>query len=99
MKTVITQRQRLVLETNAARDKAEALLQNLLDAKRVTERELSRYQREDPMRTVTGRTAIDDAIASTRRMIETLNRSLREAERELAEEEAAGLHEAAGQTA
>jgi len=99
MTTVITQRRRVLLETNAARDKAEALLQNLMDAKRITERELSRFSREDPKRSVTGRSAIDDAIASTRRMIETLNRSLHEAERELAEEEAAGAPQAAGRSA
>ncbi|MEC9374701.1 MAG: hypothetical protein VYC34_12690 [Planctomycetota bacterium] len=75
----ITERQRIVLETNAARDKAEALLRGLLDAKAVTERELSRLRREDPMRQVRGRSAIDNAISSTKRMIDTLNRSLEDA--------------------
>ncbi len=80
---LMTKRQRIMLETNAARDRAEALLKGLLDAKSVTERELARFNREDPMQMVKGRSAIDDAIASTRRMIETLNRSLEDARREV----------------
>lgn len=90
-----TEQQRFVVKTVAARDRAEALLSGLIDAKQVTERELSRLRREDPMRLVKGRSAIDDAIASTRRMIDTLERSLREAEREMAEADRRHLTECA----
>ncbi len=88
---MLTERQRILLETNALRDKAEALLKGLLEAKRVTERELAKFNRPDAMRMVTGRTSIDDGIASTRRMIETLNRSLAQAKRDLDDEDIALL--------
>lgn len=89
----ITQRQLIMLETNALRDKAEALLKGLIDAKTVTERELARLNRPDVMRLVTGRSSIEDGIASTRRMIETLNRSLAQAKRDLDDEDIALLDE------
>ena len=89
----MTERQRIMLETNALRDKAEALLRGLLDAKAVTEREMARLKRPDPMQLVTGRSSIDDGIASTRRMIETLNRSLAQARRDLDDDDIAMLDE------
>lgn len=89
----ITQRQLIMLETNALRDKAEALLKGLMDAKTVTERELARLNRPDVMRMITGRSSIEDGIASTRRMIETLNKSLAQAKRDLDDEDIALLDE------
>jgi len=89
----LSERQRNVLRANALRDKAEALLQGLLDAKRVTERELERLNRPDSMRIVKGCSSIEEGIRSTRRMIETLNRSLAEARRELEDEDLAILDE------
>ena len=77
--------QRLVLETTATRDRAEALLEGLLRAKDETERERERLNRVDPMKELTGRSSIDNAIDSTRRMIDTLNRTIRNARRELSE--------------
>lgn len=77
--------QRVVLETTATRDRAEALLEGLLRAKEETERERDRLNRVDQMKELTGKSSIDNAIASTRRMIDTLNRTIREARREIAE--------------
>ncbi len=89
----LSERQRNVLRANALRDKAEALLQGLLDAKRVTEREMDRLNRSDSMRIVKGSSSIEEGIRSTRRMIETLNSSLADARRELEDEDLAILDE------
>ena len=62
-------------ETNATREKAEVLLQGLIEAKTRTESELSKLRRTDAYKAVTGRSALDNAIASTRRMIESLDRT------------------------
>ena len=77
--------QRVMLETTATRDRAEALLEGLLRAKDETERERERLNRVDHMKELTGQSSIETAITSTRRMIETLNRSIRDARRELDE--------------
>jgi len=84
--------QRVVLETTATRDRAEALLEGLLRAKEETERERDRLNRVDQMKQLTGKSSIDNAIASTRRMIDTLNRTIREAKREIAELAPAHAH-------
>ncbi|MHC4975254.1 MAG: hypothetical protein ACYTF7_01460 [Planctomycetota bacterium] len=78
--------QQALLQTTATRDRAEALLEGLMRAKDEVERERARQNRVDLMQQVVGRTSIDNAIASTRRMIDTLNRILRETRRELASE-------------
>ena len=70
--------QKMVLEWTVARDDAEGLLRSLLDAKQESEKRLSDLHQSDPFKRATGRSAIDDAIASTQRMIETLNRNIRE---------------------
>ena len=74
-----TAQHRMVLEWTVARDDAEGLLRSLLDAKRESEKRLRSLHQSDPYKRATGRSAIDDAIASTQRMIETLNRNIREA--------------------
>ncbi len=93
---VLSEQQRIVLETNAARDRAEALLQRLLEAKSECEREMSDLRRTDVYKTVTGRSAIENAIASTRRMIDTLNHALEQAQAATSpvqmSERAAGFH-------
>ena len=70
--------QKMALEWTVARDDAERLLRSLLDAKHESEKRLSDLHQSDPFKRATGRSAIDDAIASTQRMIETLNRNIRE---------------------
>lgn len=80
----LTEKQRVVLETNAARDRAEALLRGLMDAKAESEKQMAAFKRPDAYKAVTGKSSIDNAIASTRRLIETLNRELDRAQRESA---------------
>ena len=71
----IAGRDQILAETSRRRTQAEALLRSLTAAKSECERQLARFQRSDVMQTVTGRSAIDAAIAQTRRMIEALDRA------------------------
>ena len=62
----LTDDQRILLQANVARDKAEALLEGLLDARaRLTE-----------AGSAVGRRAIDHAVQSTRRVVKQLNTAL-----------------------
>ena len=51
------------------RDQADALLDKLIAERRGSERRLAEAGRTDPLKLVTGRSAIDNAIAATREMI------------------------------
>ncbi len=77
---VLSEKQRLVVETQAAKDRAETILQRLLEAKSETEQELSNLRRTDAFKAVTGRSALDNAIAATRRMIDSLDHALDQAQ-------------------
>lgn len=70
-----------------ARRQAEELLRGLLEAKSQTETYLTEIGREDPVKKLTGKSAIDNAIASTRRMIDTLDRAVDQVRQELSEED------------
>jgi len=82
--------QQIVNETGAARDKAHALLDGLLRAKEQTRRRGFAGE-PDAMEVVTGRSAIDNAIASTRRMIERLDGAIEQMRDHLDPDEAAEL--------
>lgn len=79
-------RRQILSETTATRDRAEQLLRSLLDHK-------ARAERTVPMLgsvavgSGAGRRAIDDAIDSTRRMVETLTRVLDDMLEELSEDD------------
>lgn len=66
----------LLEETLAARTKAERLLEGLLSVKETSERRLHELRQWDALARVTGRSSIDNAIESTRAMIELIDRSL-----------------------
>ncbi len=66
----------LLERTRLGRQQAEALLRSLMAAKADCEGQLRRFKRADAMRSVTGRSAFDSAINSTRSMIEALDRAL-----------------------
>jgi len=89
----MTEKQRILLETTKARDKAEHLLRGLLDAKAQSERHLAELKQQDALKAVTGRSAMDNAIASAQRMLEALNRALAELKKDLTEEDLAVLEE------
>lgn len=63
------------------RDRAEALLRHLLTAKADSERNLASSNEKDPLKAVTGRSSFDNAIVSTRKLIELLDRACAEAAR------------------
>jgi hypothetical protein len=82
-----TQRDHMLREWTTARDEAEALLRSLLEAKRESEKRLSQIRQTDAMKRVTGRSALDNAIASTKRMVETLEWNIGQARRHLTDED------------
>jgi hypothetical protein len=91
----MTERQKILRESTVARDTAESLLQRLLGAKAESEKRLGELRQVDPIKKVTGRSAMDNAICSTQRMIETLNRSIAQLGRDLPEEDVALFAETA----
>jgi len=80
--TTISRTDALVDRTREARADAEMLLAGLLEAKSASERRLAEDHRPDPLKQVTGRSSLDNAIDATRRMIEALDRNLAEVQRE-----------------
>ena len=95
MTLAMNRRQQILLETTATCDRAEALLRTLLDYKSQSERNLADLKQTDIFKSVTGRSALDNAIASTQRMIEALNRVLSQS-KELTDEDMAVLDEPQG---
>jgi hypothetical protein len=88
-----TQRERFLAETAAAKERAESLLRGLIAAHAECESHLVRLNRKDPLKAVTGKSALDNAVAATRRMIESLERAMQDAMREIGDEEMAVLDE------
>jgi F0F1-type ATP synthase epsilon subunit len=78
MRNTPSEQQAILLETSAAREKAELLLDVLLQTKDEAERRLRDQQRTDAMKVVTGRSSLDNAIATTRRLIQLLNQRVEE---------------------
>lgn len=72
----LTDQQRVILDWRIARDGAEALLRSLQDARTESERRMRELKQADMLKKVTGKSAIENAIASTQRMIDTLNRAI-----------------------
>lgn len=65
-------------ESIRLRERAEALLKSLQDAKRRCDRQLTKSNRTDPMIQVTGKSSLDEAIATARRTIDVLDRAAAE---------------------
>ena len=86
-------RQQILLETTTTRDRAEALLRTLVDYKSQSERNLAEIKQPDVFKSVTGRSALDNAIASTQRMVEALNRVIAQTNKDLTDEDMAVLDE------
>lgn len=92
----MTERERILARTTAERDKAAALLRELLDARAASERLGAETKTPDLMKQVTGKSALDNAIASTQRMIESFNRTIDQFRRELTDEDLALIEEPKG---
>lgn len=80
-------------ETRARRDEARALLRALMDAKAHAERNSRDVRPHDFLKHVTGRSSMDKAIESTRRLIDSFNRVLDELRHDLTDDDLALLAE------
>lgn len=85
----LTERQRILAETTAARDKAEALLRGLVDARQISDKRLAELKLGDQLKKVTGKSSMDNAVAAAQRTVEMLNRALDDFKRDLSEEDLA----------
>lgn len=77
----------ILSQTTKRRDEATKLLSSLLDAKRVSERNLASIRQDDLLKRVTGNSSMDNAIASTRKLIDSFNRVIDDLRRNLGEED------------
>jgi len=87
----LSQKQRILVETVGRRDEAEALLRALVDAKASSEKNLAEIRQSDFMKKVTGKSSMDNAIASTQRLIESFNRVIGDLKANLSDEDLALL--------
>lgn len=83
----MTQRSKMMVETQAQRDRALQLLEALRQAKNRSELNLSKINQTDFLKKVTGASSMDNAIASTQRLIDAFNRVLDQLRDELDEED------------
>lgn len=81
----------ILVETARRRDEAARLLDTLLEAKRVSEQNLATLRQDDLMTRVRGHSSMDNAIASTRRLIDAFNRVIDDLRRLLSDEDLALL--------
>lgn len=80
-------RQRVLLETNLARDRAEALLTSLIEAQRAVDREMPPHLAGD----IVSRKSMDRAIGTTKRAIAMLTDAIERAARDVDDESLAVL--------
>ncbi len=85
----MSERERILQETAAVRDKARSLLQGLIEAKCASEQHLSQINQLDPLKRLTGCSSMDNAISSTRRMIDSLDRAMEQLRTDLTDEDLA----------
>ncbi len=81
----------LLTQTTQRRDEANKLLQSLLDAKKVSERNLASINQDDLLKRVTGNSSMDNAITSTRKLIDSFNRVIDDLRRNLSDDDLAAL--------
>lgn len=81
----------ILTETAATRQRAEALLRSLLDTKSTAEKSAAVVGTRPTLRGPANTSALDHAIASTQRMIETLDRVMDQAVDELSDDDLAFL--------
>lgn len=73
-----TTNDQVLAEVTAARQRAELVLKGLIEAQSECEKQLSQENRRDAMKIVTGKSSLENAIATTRRMIESFDRQIQE---------------------
>lgn len=74
----MSRRQQVLIETHALRQQAMDLLAALEQAHKDVVQQLQSEQREDMVRIVSGRSALEAAAAETRRVIDALDRAVEE---------------------
>ncbi len=84
-----SERQRILAETIAAREKAEGLLRVLTEARSASDKRLAELRLGDQLKKVTGKSSMDNAVAAAQRTVDMLNRALEDFKRELSEEDLA----------
>lgn len=90
---VVSEKQKILLETTEARAKAESLLRGLLEARTTSEQRLNQLRQPDMLKSVTGTSSMDNAIKSTQRIIAALDRTLEEFRKDLTDEDLAVLND------
>lgn len=85
----MSERQRILRETTQVREKAQVLLRGLIEARSASERHLSEIRQLDPLKRLTGHSSMDNAIVSTRKMIDSLDRALDQLRTELTDDDLA----------
>ncbi len=86
-----TQKSKMILDTRSQRDRALQLLDALRSAKERSEGNLARLNQTDFLKKVTGASSMDNAIASTQRLIDAFNRVLNQLHDELSDADLALL--------
>jgi Uncharacterized protein conserved in bacteria len=71
----------MLCETRESRAQAAALLEELLEARRLSEQNLASIKQPDLVKKVTGRSSLDNAIESTRRLIASYDRLIADLDR------------------
>ena len=74
----MTEKDRIISDLSSQREKADGLLRELQETRLRTERLLEETHRRDTFKEVTGASSLDNAIDSTRRMVDTLDRQIQE---------------------
>lgn len=82
--------QELIAELVAARGRAEIHLRSLISAQTECERHLEESNRKDPMKIVTGRSSLENAVLAAKRIIESFDRQVKEATEAAARESGQG---------
>jgi|TARA_R110000782_G_scaffold160247_3_gene252293 hypothetical protein len=78
---------RVWIETVQRRDEAKVLLDTLMHAKRCSEQNLAEMRRSDLVKQVTGKSSMDNAIESTKRLIASFDAVLADLKTSLSEED------------
>lgn len=80
---VMTIRDENLIRVQEARAQAAVVLRRLVEANAACEAALADEKRSDVFKVVSGRSSLESAIAEARRVIETLDRQIEQASREL----------------
>jgi hypothetical protein len=80
---VMSSREAILMEAQRTRAHAASVLHDLLEAQAACESTLATEKRSDMIKQVTGQSSLEVAIAETRKLIESLDRAIAGAAREL----------------